>query len=58
MEVKIVMECPIEQTVFGEVKIMVPEVFEDDRGFFVEAYRSDQFEKLGLPTDFVQDNHS
>ncbi len=35
-----------------------PKVFEDERGFFLESYRSDEFDKLGLPTDFVQDNHS
>jgi len=35
-----------------------PQIFEDDRGFFLESFRADQFEKLGLPTNFVQDNHS
>ena len=33
-------------------------MFEDDRGFFMETYRVDQFKELGLPTEFVQDNHS
>lgn len=33
-------------------------VFEDERGFFLESYRKDQFLELGLPGDFVQDNHS
>jgi len=42
----------------GEVAVIVPEVFEDDRGFFMETFREDQFAKLGLPTRFVQDNHS
>ncbi len=42
----------------GGVIVLEPEVFEDQRGFFLEAFRADQFEKLGLPTDFVQDNHS
>jgi dTDP-4-dehydrorhamnose 3,5-epimerase len=40
------------------VVVLEPEVFEDKRGFFMEAFRADQFEELGLPTDFVQDNHS
>lgn len=35
-----------------------PETFGDDRGFFMESYREDQFRELGLPTNFVQDNHS
>jgi len=42
----------------GGVVVLEPEVFEDKRGFFLEAFRADQFEKLGLPTNFVQDNHS
>ena len=40
------------------VVVLAPEVFEDDRGFFMESYRKDQFHELGLPGDFVQDNHS
>ena len=38
--------------------VIRPEVFEDDRGFFMEVFRADQFQELGLPTNFVQDNHS
>jgi dTDP-4-dehydrorhamnose 3,5-epimerase len=30
----------------------------DARGFFVERFNLKQFRQLGLPTDFVQDNHS
>ena len=28
------------------------------RGFFTETFRADQFEAHGLPTEYVQDNHS
>jgi len=42
----------------GLVVLRHPDVFEDERGFFVEVYRADQFEALGLPASFVQDNHS
>jgi dTDP-4-dehydrorhamnose 3,5-epimerase len=35
-----------------------PAVFSDARGFFVETFHRQQYEKAGLPTDFVQDNHS
>lgn len=38
--------------------VLQPEVSEDERGFFLEAFRADQFNALGLPGDFVQDNHS
>lgn len=52
------MQIKIEDTPIDAVKIVIPEVFEDDRGFFTEVYRSDQFKELGLPHDFVQLNHS
>lgn len=52
------MELRIESRHFRDVVVLQPEVFEDARGFFLEAYRADVFTNLGLPTDFVQDNHS
>lgn len=30
----------------------------DSRGFFVERFREDRFKEAGIPTRFVQDNHS
>jgi dTDP-4-dehydrorhamnose 3,5-epimerase len=41
-----------------DIAVIVPDAHRDDRGFFMEVYRADQFKELGLPTDFVQDNHS
>ena len=35
-----------------------PRVFGDERGFFVEAFRMSWLEEHGLPTSWVQDNHS
>ena len=32
--------------------------FPDDRGFFVETYKRDDFESNGILETFVQDNHS
>lgn len=52
------MEITVETRQLGEVVVLVPQVFEDARGFFMEAFRVDKFRDLGLPTDFVQDNHS
>jgi dTDP-4-dehydrorhamnose 3,5-epimerase len=52
------MQVKVESTSIDAVKIVIPEVFEDERGFFTEVYREDQFEQLGLPARFVQLNHS
>src|SRR5262244_3254726 len=48
----------IESIHLDEIKVIVPDVHGDERGFFVETFRTDQFAQLGLPTEFVQDNHS
>jgi len=42
----------------GDVVVVVPTVLGDERGFFMETYREDNFRDLGLPTNWVQDNHS
>jgi dTDP-4-dehydrorhamnose 3,5-epimerase len=52
------MRLRVRSRQLGEVVVLEPEVFTDERGFFMEVFRSDQFSKLGLPTEFVQDNHS
>ena len=52
------MQIKIESRHLTDVVVVVPEVFQDGRGFFSETFRADQFELLGLPTKFVQDNHS
>jgi dTDP-4-dehydrorhamnose 3,5-epimerase len=44
--------------IFPEVIIIELEVFEDQRGWFTEMYRSDKFETAGIRGDFVQDNLS
>src|SRR5688500_10150727 len=40
------------------LKVLQPEVYEDERGFFAEVYRKDHFDRLGINDMFVQDNHS
>ncbi len=52
------MKITIESTRLNGLCVIVPEVFADERGFFSEVFRKDQFEELGLPGEFVQDNHS
>jgi dTDP-4-dehydrorhamnose 3,5-epimerase len=52
------MQIRIESRHLGDVVVVVPDIFQDGRGFFSETFRADQFDALGLPTKFVQDNHS
>ncbi len=52
------MKIRIESKHLNGLAVVVPEVFDDDRGFFAEIFRKDQFLELGLPGEFVQDNHS
>jgi dTDP-4-dehydrorhamnose 3,5-epimerase len=52
------MQIQIESRYLDDVVVIVPDVFKDGRGFFSETFRADQFAALGLPTGFVQDNHS
>lgn len=38
--------------------LIEPVVHRDERGFFHESFRRNSFAELGIPDDFVQDNHS
>jgi dTDP-4-dehydrorhamnose 3,5-epimerase len=38
--------------------VLQPEAFVDERGFFMEVFKKDELESLGIPADFVQENHS
>lgn len=52
MNIKLITEA------LNGLKVLQPEVYEDERGFFAEVYRKDQFHELGINEEFVQDNHS
>jgi len=52
------METRIESRFLQDVVVLVPDVYQDSRGFFLETFREDQFRAHGLPTHFAQDNHS
>lgn len=41
-----------------EVVLLTPKVFGDERGFFMETFRQDEFEQHCGNYQFVQDNHS
>ncbi len=48
----------IESRHLEEIVVLKCDAFRDNRGFFMESFREDQFRHLGLPANFVQDNHS
>ena len=45
-------------TLFPEVWIIEPDVFKDERGFFLESYSLKKYKDLGFSWNFIQDNHS
>lgn len=48
----------IVQTNIPEVKLIIPDVYGDQRGFFFESWRDSWSDKIGIDRSFVQDNHS
>ncbi|WP_231758091.1 dTDP-4-dehydrorhamnose 3,5-epimerase [Microbulbifer elongatus] len=46
------------ETRIPDVKILEPKVFGDERGFFLETFRQDFFDRACAERTFVQDNHS
>ncbi|MBP5151330.1 MAG: dTDP-4-dehydrorhamnose 3,5-epimerase [Lachnospiraceae bacterium] len=46
-------ECEIEG-----IKVLTPQVFADERGYFMETYQKKDFEAVGIDVEFVQDNQS
>jgi dTDP-4-dehydrorhamnose 3,5-epimerase len=38
--------------------LIEPDVYRDDRGFFLETFHADRYAKAGIPARFAQDNHS
>lgn len=48
----------IEQTFIRDLVILIPAIFEDERGYFFESYNKTKLEDLDIAIDFVQDNQS
>jgi dTDP-4-dehydrorhamnose 3,5-epimerase len=49
----------VTPTALPGVVLIEPRVLEDPRGFFLETFQKARYEEaLGMPLDFVQDNHS
>jgi dTDP-4-dehydrorhamnose 3,5-epimerase len=48
-----------ERLAIPEVILLKPKVFGDERGFFMESWNQEAFDRIvGEPVKFVQDNHS
>ena len=41
-----------------DVLLIEPDVFPDERGFFMETFHAKKYSQQGLPEVFLQDNHS
>lgn len=52
------MPFEFEKLDIKDIILIKPKIFEDERGFFLETYKKDDFEKVGIKGEFVQDNHS
>jgi dTDP-4-dehydrorhamnose 3,5-epimerase len=48
----------LSETSLPGVLLVEPQVFADDRGFFLESWHARRFADAGLDLAFVQDNHS
>ena len=49
----------VVSTQIKDVKIILPKVFGDERGFFLETFEKKRYQDmLEIDYDFVQDNHS
>lgn len=48
----------VQETKLPGVKLVIPEVFEDHRGEYVETYNEETYRRQGIPVHFVQDDIS
>jgi dTDP-4-dehydrorhamnose 3,5-epimerase len=48
----------LHKTPIADVLLIEPQVFGDDRGFFMETWQALNFQAAGVDANFVQDNHS
>lgn len=52
------MPFEFEKQSIGGVILVKPNVFGDNRGFFMETYKKSEFFANGIDVEFTQDNHS
>ncbi len=47
-----------ENTIIDGVKLIMPDVYGDSRGYFFESWQKYKFKELGIDAEFLQDNQS
>ncbi len=47
-----------EPTEIPDVILIKPDIYEDQRGYFMETYHAEKFRTAGIKLSFVQDNHA
>ena len=52
------MALEVIDTIFDAAKLFVPDVYEDDRGFFKEIYTTRRYKEAGVTDTFLQDSVS
>lgn len=52
------MRLQITETPITNLLVIETQVFQDDRGFFMETYSKRDFVQAGITDEFVQENHS
>ena len=48
----------ISSTPLDGLLIIEPDLFQDERGFFLETFQSSRYKRAGINDDFIQDNQS
>ncbi len=48
----------VKNTTLQDVKMIIPETFEDFRGEYVEIYNKKEYNQAGIDIDFIQDDYS
>ena len=48
----------VVQTGLAGLVVVEPDVYDDNRGFFIETWAAHRYHEAGISCDFVQDNHS
>lgn len=52
------MPFEFKKTFIEGLVIVQPQIFGDDRGYFLESFKKEDYQKSGIPSEFVQENQS